>query len=180
MTGTNTADSTAETGTAPGAGTQAVQIVFSGGVFPDKAILHDNERFAVQWAAHNAGTQDTPAFTDALVVYSIPEGCPGSDDQEHPVMFSSDQDGNAADYAEGPIPAGQDGAPMQATVGPFPTGSYRLTVTLARGLADVMTFNCIEIIAANAGGAGTDETRSDDAQMHREDGGVTEGEDGPA
>jgi len=118
----------------------------AGGVFPDKAIIHDNDTFAVQWSARNQGRTDAPVFADLLIVTKIPEGCPGSDDQEHPVVYNSQNDGNPQDYLEGPLAAGMDGPLMQPIVGPFPAGSYRLTVTLAAGLADAATFNCIEII----------------------------------
>ncbi len=127
---------------------QTPDLVFggTGSIFPDKAIIHDNETFAVQWSARNQGSTDAPAFTDLLVITQIPEGCPGSDDQEHPVVYNSDNDGNPQDYLEPPLPSGTEGPLMQPTVGPFPAGSYRLTVTIAAGLADVSTFNCIEII----------------------------------
>lgn len=117
-----------------------------GTIVPDKAIIHDDETFAVQWIARNLGPGDAPAFTDLPVVTRIPEGCPGSDDQDHPVVFNSSTDGNPQDYQEPPLAAGASGSLMQPTVGPFPTGSYRLTVTLAQGLADVSNFNCIDII----------------------------------
>lgn len=59
-------------------------------IVPDRAIVHDNESFRVQWSALNAGNKDVPAFVDRLVITSIPEGCPGSADQEHEVVFESD------------------------------------------------------------------------------------------
>ncbi|TGS54601.1 hypothetical protein EN844_32465, partial [Mesorhizobium sp. M3A.F.Ca.ET.201.01.1.1] len=62
-------------------------------ITPDKAIVHDNEAFRVQWSAFNAGDADLMAFIDRLVITSIPEGCPGSDDVEHEVVFDSDTDG---------------------------------------------------------------------------------------
>jgi|GEM_PF-3537006 len=123
-------------------------IVFATDVIPDKAIIHDDETFQVQWAAFNAGQVDSPAFTDLLVITSIPEGCPGSDDQEHPVVYDSSTDGNPQDFLEQPLAAQAEGTLMQPMVGPFPAGSYRLTVTLAQGLSDVTIFNCIEIIPA--------------------------------
>jgi hypothetical protein len=132
-----------DAGTAP-----APTLVFGGtrSVFPDKAIIHDNDTFAVQWSARNQGATDAPAFTDLLVITQIPEGCPGSDDQDHPVVYNSDNDGNPQDYMEGPLAKGTEGPLMQPTAGPFPAGFYRLTVTIAAGLADVTTFNCVEII----------------------------------
>jgi len=126
----------------------APNLVFggTGSVIPDKAIIHDDDSFSVQWSAFNQGPTDAPAFTDLLVVTQIPEGCPGSDDQQHPVVFNSQTDGNPQDYLEGPLAKGTGGPLMQPTVGPFPAGFYRLTVTIAAGLADVTTFNCIEIV----------------------------------
>ena len=120
----------------------APQIIFASVDHPittDLAIIHSNETFVVNWAASNIGQQDSPDFQDELVVSNIPEGCPGRDGEEHPVLFDSSFD-------EAPIPAGKLGPQMQATVGPLPTGSYRLTVTLAKGLADTATFNCIDVV----------------------------------
>jgi hypothetical protein len=115
-------------------------------IVPDRAIVHDDESFRVQWSALNASNQDVPAFIDRLVVFSIPEGCPGSDDLEHEVMYDSDVDGDVNDFAEPELAAGATGPLMQPSVGPFPTGSYRLTVTLANDSGQGMTtFNCIEI-----------------------------------
>jgi hypothetical protein len=137
--------------TADGGSQSTPSLVFGGDgtIIPDLAIIHDNETFAVQWSAHNQGTTDAPAFTDLLVITQIPEGCPGSDDQDHPVVFSSEKADNPADYAEGPIPSGAVGQLMQPRVGPFPAGTYRLTVTLAIGLVNLSNFNCIEIIPSN-------------------------------
>ena len=138
----------AGTNTDGGAAPAAPNLAFGGDgtIVPDKAIIHDNETFAVQWTAHNLGPGDAPAFTDLLVVTRIPEGCPGSDDQDHPVVFNSATDGNPQDYMEQPLAAGAIGSLMQPSVGPFPTGSYRLTVTLAQDLANVTNFNCVDII----------------------------------
>lgn len=119
-------------------------------VTPSAAIIHDNDPFQVQWAAQNIDGVTSTAFTDLLVITSIPEGCPGSDDQEHPVVFSSDTDGNPSDYQEQPLAPGVTGNLMQPTVGPFPAGSYRLTVTLASDVGNGgTTFNCIEIISTS-------------------------------
>ena len=108
-------------------------------IVPDRTIIHDNEAFRVQWSAFNAGNNDVPAFVDRLVITSIPEGCPGSDDVEHEVVFESDVE-------ESELASGAAGKLMDPLVGPFPAGSYRLTVTLASDLDDgVTTFNCIEI-----------------------------------
>lgn len=139
-------------------GTSQVSIVFGSDVMPDKAIIHDDEPFSVQWFAFNAGVVDSSAFTDLLLVTSLPEGCPGSDDQEHPVVFSSDTDGIPQDFLQGPLKAGETGPLMRPTVGPFPAGSYRLTVTLAQGVSETTTFNCVEIVkslnGATSEGAG--------------------------
>ena len=118
-------------------------------ITPGRAIVHDDESFAVQWAAVNAGGQAVGSFVDRLVVTSIPEGCPGSDDVDHAVVFDSDADGDPADYTEAGIAAGKAGALMQPQVGPFAAGSYRLTVTLASDTGNgATTFNCIEIVPA--------------------------------
>lgn len=116
-------------------------------VTPSAAIIHDNDTFQVQWTALNAGVANSTAFTDQLVITSIPEGCPGSDDQDHTVVFSSDTDGTPSDYQEQPLAPGAAGNLMQPTVGPFPAGAYRLTVTLANDVGNGdKTFNCIDII----------------------------------
>jgi hypothetical protein len=124
------------------------QIVFASPVVPDKAIVHDNEIFVVQWKAFNAGDDNMPSFVDRLQVLSMPEGCPGSDDVEHEAVFDSQTEDDQADFTEAPVPAGNEGRPMAATVGPFAAGAYRLTVTLDVGGGEVTTFNCIDIVAA--------------------------------
>ena len=123
-------------------------IVFASSVTPDKAIVHDNETFRVQWRSFNAGSVDQEPFDDRLVVHEIPEGCPGSDDQDHPIVFDSQGDGEAEDYAEAGLRPGEEGRLMEPTVGPFPVGSYRLTVTLDTASSMTTSFNCIEIVAA--------------------------------
>ena len=123
-------------------------IIFASSVIPDKAIIHDDETFRVQWKAFNTGQVDSPAFTDRLVVTLIAEGCPGSDDQEHPVVYDSNVDGNAQHFLESSLAAGAEGDLMQPIVGPFPAGSYRLTVTLDTNSSMTTTFNCIDIINA--------------------------------
>src|SRR5713101_3888524 len=110
--------------------TDKPNIVFASAITPDKAIIHDGDTFQVQWSAFNAGQTDSPAFTDLLVITSIPEGCPGSDDQNHPVVYSSDTQENPQDFLEQPLAAGAEGSIMQPMVGPFSAGSYRLSVTL--------------------------------------------------
>jgi hypothetical protein len=115
-------------------------------VEPSIAIIHDNDIFQVQWTAQNIGQATTTAFTDLLVITSIPEGCPGSDDQEHPVVFSSGTDGDPSEYQEQPLGPGEAGSLMRATVGPLPVGSYRLTVTLASDVGNGhTTFHCIDV-----------------------------------
>jgi hypothetical protein len=119
-------------------------------VMPSVAIIHENDPFQVQWAAHNTAEVTSTAFSDLLVITSIPEGCPGSDDQEHPVVFSSKTDGDPSEYQEQPLGPGATGNLMQPTVGPFPAGSYWLTVTLASNVGNGdTTFNCIDIIPAS-------------------------------
>jgi hypothetical protein len=123
-------------------------IVFATDVFPDKAIVHDNEAFRVQWQAFNAGQVDSPAFSDRLVVTFIAEGCPGSDDTDHPVVYDSDTDGDPQEFLEPPLAAGAEGNLMQPTVGPFTAGSYRLTVTLDTNSSMTTSFNCKDIVNA--------------------------------
>jgi hypothetical protein len=113
-------------------------------------VIHANESFQVQWTAQNTGTAATPAFTDLLVVSSVPEGCPGDDSKDHPVVFNSDQNAdNPQDFLEGPLNPGQTGSLMQTSVGPFPAGSYRLSVTLAKDVANVTLVTCIDIVPAS-------------------------------
>jgi hypothetical protein len=111
--------------------------------------IHDNESFLVQWSAQNAGTSASPGFTDLLVISSIPEGCPGDDNADHPIVFNSERDAdNPQDFLEGPLDPGQTGSLMQPRVGPFAAGSYRLTVTLAQGISNTTLFSCIDILPA--------------------------------
>jgi len=125
-------------------------IVFATAIVADKAIIHDSDTFQVQWAAFNASETDSPAFTDLLVITKIPEGCPGSDDQDHPVVYDSAKDGNPQDYLEQPLAAGAEGGLMQPMVGPFPAGSYRLTVTLAKDLSNTTKYSCIDIVSVDS------------------------------
>lgn len=122
-------------------------IVFATSVIPDKVIIHD-DAFRVQWKAFNAGQVNSPAFNDRLVVTLIAEGCPGSDNKDHPVVYDSDTDGDAQDFLELPLAVSTEGNLMQSMVGPFPAGSYRLTVTLDMNSSMTTTFNCIEIVNA--------------------------------
>jgi hypothetical protein len=116
------------------------------GVNPDSAIIHDTEGFGVQWQAQNLGPDDTPLFVDRLVITQV-ESCPGDDSQDNPVLYDSTTDGDPSEFEEPEIPAGTTGPLMIAQVGPFPVGSYRLTVTLDDGgQSPATTFNCIEII----------------------------------
>jgi hypothetical protein len=113
-------------------------------------IIHDNESFQVQWSAQNTGTAASPAFTDLLVISSVPEGCPGDDSKDHPVVYNSERDAdNPQDFLEGPLDPGQTGSLMQPSVGPFAAGSYRLTVTLAKDVANTTLFTCIDIVPAS-------------------------------
>ncbi len=124
-------------------------IVFASSIAPDKATLHDNETFQVQWSAFNASQVASQAFSDLLVITSLPEGCPGSDDQDHPVVYTSTTQGDPQDFLEQPLAPGQEGSVMQTTVGPFPAGSYRLTVTLGVNQFNTTNSSCIPIIAAS-------------------------------
>lgn len=121
-------------------------LVFPNPIVADPAIIHDNERFSVQWAAVNTTNQSIRSFHDHLVIRSVPEGCPGSNDQEHPVVFDSAVDGNDSDFTEPDLPAGATGPLMQPFVGPFAAGSYELRVTLdsEMGRGDE-TFICIDV-----------------------------------
>ena len=112
-------------------------------------VIHDNEQFQVQWSALNQGTAPVPGFTDILVVARVPEGCPGVDDQDHPVVYNSEKDAdNPQDYLEGALTPGQTGGMMQPMVGPFPAGAYRLTVTLAKDISNTSLYTCIDIVPA--------------------------------
>jgi hypothetical protein len=124
-------------------------IIFASDVNADKSFIHDNESFRVQWQSVNSGPADNPAFSDRLVVTLLPEGCPGSDDQDHRVVFDSDADGDAEDFQEAALAAGAVGTVMQPTVGPLDVGFYRLTVTLDTRSTMTTSFNCVEILAAS-------------------------------
>jgi hypothetical protein len=116
------------------------------GVNPDIAIIHDNESFRVQWNAENLGPDITPEFVDRLEVIALPEGCPGSDADEHTVVYDSTVDGDPADFTEPELLPGEIGPLMEPQVGPFTAGSYRLTVTLDDGGPNpVSLFHCVEI-----------------------------------
>ncbi|TGB09616.1 hypothetical protein [Streptomyces sp. MZ04] len=108
-------------------------------IVPSAAIIRETDSFQVQWSAVNRSDADVEAFTDRLVITRIPEGCPGSDDAEHPVVFDETFD-------EPALATGEAGPLQGPTVGPFAAGAYRLTVTLANdtGAGDE-TFNCINI-----------------------------------
>jgi hypothetical protein len=116
------------------------------GVNPDSSFIHDNDSFRVQWAAENLGPDEAPEFSDRLVISHLPEGCPGSDDVEHTSVYDSADDGDPADFVEPPLPAGTIGPLMAPLVGPFPVGSYRLTVTIDEGGPNPVTMShCIDI-----------------------------------
>ena len=128
-------------------------IVFATDIIADvpagDGVIHDNESFQVQWTAQNTGAATSPAFTDLLVISSLPEGCPGDDSNDHPVVFNSDSNAdNPQDFMEGALNPGQRGSLMQPSVGPFPAGAYRLSVTLAKDVANTTLFTCINIVAA--------------------------------
>jgi hypothetical protein len=108
-------------------------------IVPSAAIIKASDSFQVQWSAVNRSDVDVEDFTDRLVITSIPEGCPGSDDSEHPVVFDET-------FEEPALAPGEAGPLQDPTVGPFAAGAYRLTVTLAddTGTGDE-TFNCINI-----------------------------------
>ncbi|MEV5485759.1 MULTISPECIES: hypothetical protein [Streptomyces] len=129
-----------------------VDIVFANSekpITPDKEFIHDNDSFRVQWSAVNTSSQDFPAFVDRLLIQSIPEGCPGSDEVDHDTVFDSENGGDPNDFSEPDLRSGQSGPLLSPSVGPFPVGSYRMTVTLANDLGvGKTTFNCINIIAA--------------------------------
>ncbi len=115
----------------------------------EKTTIHDNDSFSVQWVALNTTNTDIEPFNDGLVITSIPEGCPGTDGADHPVVFDSSTDGRVSDYTESSLTAGAAGSLMQPTVGPFCVGSYRLTVTLDRDLGRGATqFLCIDVVPA--------------------------------
>jgi len=108
-------------------------------IVPSAREIRETDSFQVQWSAVNASDVDVEAFTDRLVITSIPEGCPGTDGAEHPVVF----DGTFDEPALGP---GQTGPVQNPTVGPFAAGAYRLTVTLADDSGTgFTTFNCIDV-----------------------------------
>jgi hypothetical protein len=113
---------------------------------PDRAFLHDDDTFRVQWNAMNLDVASVGPFTDRLVITEISEGCPGSDDEVHTVVFDSSIDGNPTDFVEPAIAGGTAGPLMAPLVGPFPAAAYRLTVTLDEGGPNpVTTFNCVNI-----------------------------------
>ena len=119
------------------------------GINADRAFIHDDEKFKVQWNAQNVGTDDKPAFADHLVITLRPEGCAGPEEQEETVVYDSNRHGVVADFEEPDLPAGTIGPLMAPEVGPFAVGAYRLTVTLDEGGKDSVTlFSCVDIVAA--------------------------------
>jgi hypothetical protein len=116
---------------------------------PDISVVHDNDTFRVQWNAENLGPDITPEFVDRLEIIELPEGCPGSDAEEHTVVYDSAIDGNPDDFAEPELLPGEVGPLMEPEVGPFAAGAYRLSVTLDDGGPNPVTiFNCINIVEA--------------------------------
>jgi len=76
--------------------------------------------------AQRATVYESPVFK----VSDETNQCPGSDADLGDPVYDSDTDQNA-NVQEGPIPAGQVRQQLMAvTVGPFPSGSYRFTVTV--------------------------------------------------
>jgi hypothetical protein len=62
-------------------------------------------------------------------------------------MFDSADEADQSPFSEPPLPAGQVGPLIEAEVGPFPVGAYRLSVTLDDGGPNPVTiFNCIKIV----------------------------------
>jgi hypothetical protein len=129
------------------------------GVIPNGGavgIPHSTDTINVQWTAANVGAAASRAFGDKLQVFKVSDEtnqCPGSDADLGDPVYDSDNDQNA-NVQEGPIPAGQVSQQlMSVTVGPFPSGSYRFTVTVNADQAESnetnsannTTFNCIDI-----------------------------------
>jgi hypothetical protein len=131
-------------------GAPQVSLIFTNeGVQLSLAILHDDETFDVQWIAVNDGPATSNHFTDLLIVEALPEGCPGSDDRAHEVVFDSRTDADPRDMLEPRIPPGQSGPLMKVSVGPFQAGYYRFRVTLASIQDGLTASNCVEVIARN-------------------------------
>ena len=91
-------------------------------ILTDKTTIHENDNFSVQWVAMNTTNSDIKPFSDGLVITSIPEGCPGTDGADHPVVFDSSTDGRASDYtsAEPLYRLARQGRVCSPPLEPFP------------------------------------------------------------
>jgi len=117
----------------------------------DKSFVHDTESFAVQWSAFNQGTADSGDFTDSLVITYFPEGSADcSPDSAGKVVYDSQTDAtDPNEFTEPSIAPNTQGQLMQTTVGPFPVGWLRLSVTLGVGQYDVPISSCMNVIKAD-------------------------------
>jgi hypothetical protein len=68
--------------------------------------------FGMQCNALNVSSQDLSTFLDRLVNFSTPDGCTGSDDIKHEIMFDNDVDATAADLTNPNLAAGAAGPLM--------------------------------------------------------------------
>ncbi|MGO9928602.1 MAG: hypothetical protein ACLPLP_21440 [Mycobacterium sp.] len=121
------------------------------GVTEDVTPIDDATPFNVQWKAQNLGPDSTGEFRDHVVIRSV-AACPGDDNDENsPVVYDSDTDPNLdpGDLKEEPIAAGGFGPVKQASVGPFPAGSIRISVTLDADGTPVTTFDCIKVASSS-------------------------------
>ena len=151
------ADGQPPTATA-GGGQPDLQII-NPGVIPSLAIVHATDSFDVQWVTGNLGTAASQPFKDRLQVFKVSDDtnqCPGSDADLGDAIYDSDNDSNV-NLQEGPIAPLQRGPLMEGTVGPFTSGSYRLTVTVNSDFGERnesntdnnSSFNCINIEPAS-------------------------------
>lgn len=118
-----------------------------------QSTLHDQDKLKVQWQAFNAGTNTSQGFNDELVVTKIDEGCPGDSTKDHPVVYDSAQDNNTnpQDFAESPIAPQHVGDLKSTTVGPFPAGWYQFTITLGKGVYNIVQDgDCREITQSSS------------------------------
>ena len=118
----------------------------------DKSFVHDTEDFVVQWSAFNQGTAESGDFTDSLVITYFPEGSADcSPEEDGQVVYDSQTDAtDPTEFDEPSIPPNSPGQLMQTTVGPFPVGWVRLSVTLGIGQYDVPISSCMNIIKGDA------------------------------
>jgi hypothetical protein len=146
-------DSGQQGGSPPDLGIAEPGVIPNGG---DVGIPHSDDTLNVQWVAANLGGSDSTAFGDRLHIYQVSTEtmrCPGSDDELGSPIYDSDTDSEAS-LQEIPIPAGAISTQlMEIEVGPFPSGSYRFTVTVNSDNGDAAevnhanntTWNCINI-----------------------------------